>query len=65
MTQMLCQRTVKSVIRASGVGLHSGKKVTLTMRPAAPAQGTATESVVLGIAMNDQSACLRRKAGMS
>ena len=39
MTQMLCQRTVKSVIRASGVGLHSGKKVTLTLRPAAPDTG--------------------------
>ena len=36
---MLCQRTVKSVIRASGVGLHSGKKVTLTLRPAAPDTG--------------------------
>ena len=39
MSQMLCQRTVKSVIRASGVGLHSGKKVTLTLRPAAPDTG--------------------------
>ncbi|MFM8500973.1 MAG: UDP-3-O-acyl-N-acetylglucosamine deacetylase, partial [Fluviibacter sp.] len=36
---MLCQRTVKSVIRASGVGLNSGKKVTLTLRPAAPDTG--------------------------
>ena len=39
MSQMLSQRTVKSVIRASGVGLHSGRKVTLTLRPAAPDTG--------------------------
>ena len=32
---MLRQRTLKNVIRATGVGLHSGEKVFLTMRPAA------------------------------
>ncbi|MEO6170819.1 MAG: UDP-3-O-acyl-N-acetylglucosamine deacetylase [Lysobacter sp.] len=31
---MLRQRTLKNVIRATGVGLHSGEKVFLTMRPA-------------------------------
>lgn len=31
---MLKQRTIKNVIRAMGVGLHSGKKVFLTLRPA-------------------------------
>ncbi|MEL0028929.1 MAG: UDP-3-O-acyl-N-acetylglucosamine deacetylase, partial [Perlucidibaca sp.] len=31
---MLKQRTVRQVIRASGVGLHSGEKVFLTLRPA-------------------------------
>lgn len=31
---MLRQRTVRQVIRASGVGLHSGEKVYLTLRPA-------------------------------
>jgi len=36
---MLKQRTLKSVIRASGVGLHSGVKVTMTLRPAAPNTG--------------------------
>lgn len=30
---MLCQRTIKHTIRASGVGLHSGEKVFLTLRP--------------------------------
>src|SRR3546814_1077411 len=28
------QRTIKNVIRATGVGLHSGEKVYLTLRPA-------------------------------
>lgn len=32
---MLRQRTLKNVIRATGVGLHSGEKVFLTLRPAA------------------------------
>jgi len=31
---MLRQRTLKNVIRATGVGLHTGKKVYLTLRPA-------------------------------
>lgn len=36
---MICQRTLKNVIRATGVGLHSGEKVYLTLRPAAPNTG--------------------------
>lgn len=32
---MIRQRTLKNVIRAMGVGLHTGKKVYLTLRPAA------------------------------
>lgn len=31
---MLRQRTLKNIIRATGVGLHSGEKVYLTLRPA-------------------------------
>ena len=31
---MIKQRTLKNVIRATGVGLHTGKKVFLTLRPA-------------------------------
>jgi UDP-3-O-[3-hydroxymyristoyl] N-acetylglucosamine deacetylase len=31
---MLRQRTLKSLIRASGVGLHTGRKVRMTLRPA-------------------------------
>ncbi len=36
---MLKQRTLKSVIRAAGVGLHSGVKVVMVLRPAAPNTG--------------------------
>ncbi len=36
---MTKQRTLKNTIRATGVGLHSGEKVYLTMRPAAPDTG--------------------------
>ncbi len=31
---MAQQRTLKNVIRATGVGLHSGEKVYMTLRPA-------------------------------
>jgi UDP-3-O-[3-hydroxymyristoyl] N-acetylglucosamine deacetylase len=33
------QRTLKNLIRATGVGLHTGRKVHLTLRPAAPNTG--------------------------
>jgi UDP-3-O-[3-hydroxymyristoyl] N-acetylglucosamine deacetylase len=36
---MVGQRTLKNSIRATGVGLHTGKKVLMTLRPAAPDQG--------------------------
>ena len=36
---MLKQRTLKNVIRATGVGLHTGRKVFLTLRPSAPDSG--------------------------
>jgi len=36
---MIRQRTLKNVIRATGVGLHTGEKVYLTLRPAAPNTG--------------------------
>lgn len=34
MAKALLQRTLKNVIRATGVGLHTGEKVYLTLRPA-------------------------------
>jgi len=36
---LIRQRTIKNVIRATGVGLHTGNKVYLTLRPAAPDTG--------------------------
>ena len=36
---MVGQRTLKNSIRATGVGLHTGKKVLMTLRPAAPDTG--------------------------
>ncbi|GAA4023422.1 UDP-3-O-acyl-N-acetylglucosamine deacetylase [Actimicrobium antarcticum] len=36
---MLKQRTVKQLVKTTGVGLHSGTKVSLTLRPAAPDTG--------------------------
>lgn len=36
---MIRQRTLKSIVRATGVGLHTGQKVALTLRPAAPNTG--------------------------
>ncbi len=44
---MVKQRTLKSLIRASGVGLHSGVKVTMTLRPAAPNTGIVFRRVDL------------------
>jgi UDP-3-O-[3-hydroxymyristoyl] N-acetylglucosamine deacetylase len=44
---MLKQRTLKSLIRATGVGLHSGAKVNLVLRPAAPDTGVVFRRVDL------------------
>jgi UDP-3-O-[3-hydroxymyristoyl] N-acetylglucosamine deacetylase len=44
---MLRQRTLKSLIRASGVGLHTGQKVRMTLRPAPPETGVVFRRVDL------------------
>ena len=44
---MIRQRTLKNVIRATGVGLHTGEKVFLTLRPAAPDTGIVFRRVDL------------------
>jgi UDP-3-O-[3-hydroxymyristoyl] N-acetylglucosamine deacetylase len=36
---MIKQRTLKNIVRATGVGLHTGEKVYLTLRPASPNSG--------------------------
>ena len=44
---MLKQRTLKSLIRAAGVGVHTGQKVQLTLRPAQPDTGIVFRRVDL------------------
>ena len=44
---MIRQRTIKSLTRAVGVGMHSGQKVELTLRPAAPDTGIVFRRVDL------------------
>jgi UDP-3-O-[3-hydroxymyristoyl] N-acetylglucosamine deacetylase len=44
---MLAQRTLKSLTRAVGVGIHSGQKVELTLRPAPPDTGVVFRRVDL------------------
>ena len=48
---MLQQRTLKSLTRAVGVGLHSGQKVELTLKPAAPDSGILFRRVDLPVAV--------------
>ena len=36
---MLRQRTLKSIVSATGVGLHTGQKVRMSLRPAQPDTG--------------------------
>nr|WP_297356447.1 UDP-3-O-acyl-N-acetylglucosamine deacetylase [uncultured Caldimonas sp.] len=46
---MLQQRTLKSLTRAVGVGLHSGQRVELTLRPAAPDTGIVFRRIDLPV----------------
>jgi len=46
---MLRQRTLKSLTRAVGVGLHSGQRVEITLRPAAPGTGIVFRRVDLAL----------------
>jgi UDP-3-O-[3-hydroxymyristoyl] N-acetylglucosamine deacetylase len=63
---MLKQRTLKSLTRAVGVGLHGGHKVELTLRPAAPDTGIVFRRVDLpapvDIPVNAQAVCDTRLA---
>jgi len=36
---MIAQRTLKTLVKATGVGLHTGERVNLTLRPAQPGTG--------------------------
>jgi len=45
---MLKQRTLKTTIKATGVGLHTGARVEIVLRPAAPDTGVVFHRVDLG-----------------
>ena len=49
MTPMLQQRSIQSLTRAVGVGMHSGHKVELTLRPAPPDTGIVFRRVDLAV----------------
>ena len=63
---MLQQRTLKSLTRAVGVGLHSGQRVELTLRPAAPDTGIVFRRIDLpqpvDIPVNSDAVCDTRMA---
>ena len=46
---MLRQRTLKSLTRATGVGLHTGRKIRMTLRPAQPDTGVVFRRVDLAV----------------
>ena len=63
---MLGQRTLKSITRAVGVGVHSGQKVELTLRPAPPGHGIVFRRMDLAspvdIPVNARAVCDTRMA---
>jgi UDP-3-O-[3-hydroxymyristoyl] N-acetylglucosamine deacetylase len=54
---MIRQRTLKNVIRATGVGLHTGDKVYMTLRPAAVDTGIVFRRVDLQHPVDIRSCC--------
>src|SRR4029450_1333235 len=44
---MIAQRTIKRTIKSTGVGLHTGRKVVMTLRPAQPDTGIVFRRVDL------------------
>lgn len=54
---MIKQRTLKNVIRATGVGLHTGDKVYMTLRPAAVDTGIVFRRVDLAEPVEILSCC--------
>ena len=55
--KMIRQRTLKNVIRATGVGLHTGEKVYMTLRPAAVDTGIVFRRVDLPQPVEIRSCC--------
>ena len=55
---MIRQRTLKNVVRATGVGLHTGEKVYMTLRPAAPDTGIVFRRIDLPTPVDIQANAL-------
>lgn len=55
---MFCQRTLKESVAAVGIGLHSGRKVRLVLRPAPPGTGIVFRRVDLEPAVDIPAAPL-------
>jgi UDP-3-O-[3-hydroxymyristoyl] N-acetylglucosamine deacetylase len=49
---MIQQRTIKSITRSVGVGVHSGQKVELTLRPAPPDHGIVFRRIDLPVTVD-------------
>jgi UDP-3-O-[3-hydroxymyristoyl] N-acetylglucosamine deacetylase len=56
---MIRQRTLKNVVRATGVGLHTGQKVYLSLRPAAADTGIVFRRIDLAQPVDIPAAALR------
>ena len=54
---MICQRTLKNIVRARGVGLHSGNQVFLTLKPAPPDAGIVFRRVDLSPVVEIPASC--------
>ena len=54
---MIKQRTLKNTIRATGVGIHTGEKVYMTLRPAAVDTGIVFRRVDLDVPVEIRASC--------
>jgi UDP-3-O-[3-hydroxymyristoyl] N-acetylglucosamine deacetylase len=55
--EMIKQRTLKNTIRATGVGIHTGEKVYMTLRPAAVDTGIVFRRVDLQVPVEIRACC--------
>jgi UDP-3-O-[3-hydroxymyristoyl] N-acetylglucosamine deacetylase len=56
---VLRQRTVKALVRTQGVGLHSGQRVELTLRPAPPDTGIVFRRIDLPVPVDIRAEAFR------
>ncbi len=57
---VVCQRTLRQAIEARGIGLHSGARVRLTLKPAAPDSGILFRRVDMPAGRGDITASWRQ-----